>query len=72
MPSESTMVVLTPQQRRLLAETIRDIANVAAGAMVFSQFVAGTQFSPRLAAAGVAMWIVLVLCAIIAAKGSKG
>ena len=66
------MVVLSPQQRRILAETIRDIANVAAGAMVFGQFVAGTPFSPRLATAGVAMWIVLVLWAIVAAKGSKG
>ena len=65
------MVVFDRSQRRLLAETFRDIANVAAGAMVFGQFVAGTTFSPRLAAAGVAVWILLVVFAILAARGSK-
>ena len=65
------MVVLSPQQRRIVAETLRDIANVAAGAMVFGQFVAGTTFSTRLALSGVVVWVVLVVCSIVAAKGSK-
>jgi len=71
MPSESTMVILSPQQRRILAETVRDIANIAAGAMVFGQFVAGGTFLPRVAAAGAVVWIVLVVCSIVVAKGSQ-
>jgi hypothetical protein len=65
------MIVLAPEQRRIVAETLRDIANVAAGAMVFGQFVAGTTFSPRLAISGVVVWMVLVVCSIVASKGSK-
>ena len=29
------MLILNREQRKLLAETLRDIANIAAGAMVF-------------------------------------
>ena len=59
------MLVLKQKQRVLLAETIRDIANIAAGAMVFGQFLADATFFPRIAIAGMAVWLVLVTCAVL-------
>ena len=62
------MVRLSGSQRTLLAETLRDIGNVAAGAMVFGQFLAGAMFSIGVALGGMAVWIVLVLTALRAAS----
>jgi len=58
------MVRLSRTQRTLLAETLRDIANLAAGAMVFGQFLADAMFSTGVALGGVAVWIVLVVTAV--------
>ena len=55
-------------QRTLLAETLRDIANLAAGAMVFGQFLADTRFSVAVALGGISLWIVFVVCAILLAR----
>ena len=57
------MLRLKRAQRTLLAETLRDIANLAAGAMIFGQFLADAVFSQRVALGGMFLWIVLVLCA---------
>ena len=65
------MLVLSSEQRALLAETLRDIANIAAGAMVFGQFLADHAFSPWLAVGGVAIWIVFVANAIAFARDKK-
>ena len=54
----------SPEQRALLAETLRDIANIAAGAMVFGQFLGERAFSPWIALVGVAMWNCLVVFAL--------
>lgn len=69
MPRKVTMLVLSRQQRMLLAETLRDIANVAAGAMVFGQFLSDRLFSPWIAIGGIGLWIVLVTNAIVVARG---
>ena len=58
------MLVLGREQRVLLAETVRDIANIAAGAMVFGQFLATETFSLWIAVGGMAVWIALVGWAI--------
>ncbi len=58
------MLRWSPEQRALLAETLRDIANIAAGAMVFGQFLGERAFSPWIALVGVAMWICLVVFAL--------
>ena len=63
-----TMLVLKPAQRRLLAETVRDIANIAAGAMVFGQFLGSQMFSLWIAVGGVTLWIALVAWAIALAQ----
>ena len=60
----ATMVALTREQRVLLADTVRDIANVAAGAMVFGHFVGDRTFSWPTAVGGIAVWTVLVSWAL--------
>ena len=65
------MVGFDRSQRRLLAETLRDIANIAAGATVFGQFVAGGPFSLAVAILGGALWVALVGYAVVIAKGSE-
>ena len=62
------MVRLKKEQRALLAETLRDIANIAAGAMVFGQFLADTMFSTGVAFGGLTLWVVFVGCAILLAS----
>ena len=59
-----TLLVLGREQRVLLAETVRDIANIAAGAMVFGQFLAIETFSLWIAVGGMAVWVALVGWAI--------
>ena len=48
----------------LLAETVRDLANIAAGAMVFGQFLGSQAFSGWVTVAGVGVWIGFVTWAI--------
>ena len=55
------MLVLRREQHVLLAETLRDLANVVADAMVFGQSLADRPFSPWLAFMGAALWAGLVI-----------
>ena len=66
-----TMVVLTKEQRILLAETVRDIANIAAGAMIFGQTLGGYPFSWSIAAGGVVLWIAFVAWSIVLVRGGN-
>lgn len=61
------MLVLKRGQRKLLAETVRDIANIAAGAMIFGQFLSDRTFSAFIAVAGMLLWLGLVAWAILLA-----
>ena len=51
-----TMVELHGAQRALLADKLLDVGNVAAGAMVFGQFLSDRPFSAWLAAMGFVVW----------------
>jgi hypothetical protein len=62
------MLLLNRAQRTLLAEKLADIANVAAGALIFGQFLSDYGFSLSLAAFGVAIWLVLTTFAVTIAK----
>ncbi len=53
------MVELSQEQRRVMVDKLPDMANVAAGAMVFGQFIGDRPFSITVAAAGVAAWVAL-------------
>lgn len=65
------MLVLKREQRVLLAETVRDIANIATGAMVFGHFLGGQMFSLSVAVGGTAVWIALVAWAIGLVRETK-
>ena len=45
------------RQRALVADKLFDAGNVAAGAMLFGQFVADRPFSFALAVVGIAVWV---------------
>jgi hypothetical protein len=65
------MVELTSQQRALLADNLPDVANIAAGALLFGQFLGDRAFSLLLAAAGLALWGFLFGCAVVLAGGDQ-
>lgn len=66
------MLVFKRGQRTLLAETLRDFGNLAAGAMIFGQFLADDMFSIPTALVGMAVWIVCVASAVLlASEGSS-
>jgi hypothetical protein len=54
---DTTMLKLTTSQRAVLVEKLPDVANVAAGAMVFGQLLAGQDFSIMAALAGAGIWL---------------
>ena len=58
------MLPLKDWQRRVLLEKVLDIAYVAAGAMVFGQFLSDRPFSLTLAAFGIVTWALLAGCAL--------
>jgi len=66
----TTMLRLNQEQRVLLAEKLCDAGNLAAGALVFGQFLAD-RFSVMLAAAGLAVWMILIGSASFLLKGSR-
>ena len=62
------MVELTCGQRVVLVDKLPDVADVAAGAMVFGQFLSG-HFSWAIALAGLILWAFLFGCAVVLAEG---
>ena len=52
----------------LIADTLRQLANIVAGTAVVGQFVRAEPFSPLLAAEGIAAWWVLVIVGVLLAK----
>jgi hypothetical protein len=65
-----TMVELTRGQRAVLVDKLPDVASVAAGALVFGQFL-GEHFSWSVAIAGTTLWAFLVGCAVVLAGGDQ-
>lgn len=55
------MIRLDQQQRVALSGTIRDLANLVAGAFVLGQFVGERSFSFALITAGAVAWLALVV-----------
>jgi hypothetical protein len=68
VPFNSTMLLLNRAQRTLLAEKLADIGNLAAGALIFGQFLSEHSFSLSLVAFGVATWLMLTSIAVAIAK----
>ena len=63
--SEMPMLDFDRGQRALLADKLFDAGNVAAGGMLFGQFVAGRPFSIRLAATGLTIWLGLLIVSVV-------
>ena len=59
------MLRLTEQQRSALSETLRDFANLEAGALVLTQFVGERPMSWSLILVGMAAWVVFVGLALL-------
>ena len=60
-----TMVRFSAEQRMFVAEGLRDIANLAAGGMVFGQFLADRLFSLLVAFGGFAVWLTFMAYAVV-------
>ena len=60
-----TMVRFSREDRRFVAEAVREIANLAAAAMVFGQFVVDRSFSPLIALGGILVWFGFMAFAIV-------
>jgi hypothetical protein len=56
-----TMLRLDRAQRKALGDTLRQLANLVAGALVLGPFVGQRPASVTIAAAGIAIWIVFVV-----------
>ena len=55
----------------MLADKVLDVANVAAGALVFGQLL-GDTFSIAMAIAGIGLWVVFAVCALaVAGRGES-
>ena len=68
LPITSTMVGLNKTQRQILIDKVPALANLAAGAMIFGQFLNPRPFSWVVAASGIALWVFLTVCAMAIAR----
>ena len=64
-----TMLELKPGQRAVLIDKVPDLANVAAGALIFGQLLGERKFSLSTALTGIGIWLVLVGWAVALARG---
>jgi hypothetical protein len=58
-------------QLGILIDKVPSLANLAAGAMIFGQFLNESPFSWFIAGLGVAAWVFLIGCAIAVARGDN-
>ena len=66
------MLRLTSRRRALLAETLRELANLTAGALVLGRLVSSEPWALWLFLTGIAAWLVLVGLAVAVADGNSG
>ena len=62
------MIKFSNDQRMFVAEGLRELANLAAAALVFGQFVAERRFSPPVAIGGALVWFTLMSFAVALRK----
>jgi len=65
------MLTFKRTQLTLLADKLSDVANLAAGALIFGQFLGEQPFSPLLALLGVGIWVIITACAAALAGWSE-
>ena len=59
------MLELSEKRRAFIADKLADTANVAAGALVFGQFLADDVISPVRLLIGFGFWMTLMVCAVV-------
>ena len=62
------MLRFNRRQLLLIADTLRQLANIVAGTAVVGQFVRSEPFSPRLALVGILSWWVLVIGSVLVVR----
>jgi len=67
-----TMLPLSKEQLALLAEKLCDAANLAAGTLIFGQFLSEHPFSLTLALSGVGLWLFMTAIAVVFVRRSEG
>lgn len=65
------MLQLRERQRAVLIEKLPDLANVAAGALIFGQFLGERPISPVIGLTGLGLWFVLTGFAMVLARKDK-
>ena len=65
------MLRLSAQHRRVLIETVPELANFAAGSLIFGQFLSERPFSVATAIGGVTAWFVLIGVTFFFAAGER-
>jgi hypothetical protein len=65
------MLELNREQRRILTDKLPDVANIAAGALVFGQFFSVQAFSAIGAAAGLSLWVTFLALALFFARETR-
>lgn len=65
------MLPFNEAQRALLADKLSDVANLAAGALIFGQALSGRPFSATLAFTGIVIWLIVSWCAVALPGGSR-
>ena len=64
------MLRLNQPQRSALSETLRELANLAVGALVLGQFVGNEPSTWWLTFAGMLLWLIIVAWALVLEKGA--
>jgi hypothetical protein len=59
------MLRFSNEQRIFVAEGLRDIGNLAAGAMLFGQFIADRPFFALVAFGGFAVWLAFMAVGVV-------
>ena len=59
------MLRFTARQRSALGETVRELANYGAAALVFGQFIGQSAVSGLLILAGITLWLAFVSFALV-------
>jgi hypothetical protein len=65
------MLELRERQRAVLIDKVPDLANVAAGALIFGQLLNERPISPVIAVTGLGVWVVLAGFALALARKEK-
>jgi hypothetical protein len=65
---QATMIRLKPAHRRILVAHVPELANLAAGSLLFGQYLTDRPYSLVVAMLGIVLWFVLIGVTFLAAN----